>query len=383
MLTFDRQTLSTRAAVAILVAALWAGLAVGLAPPVGASSDHNQVVNITFPVLGPNSYINDYTYARSGGAHRATDIMASYGQQVHAAVGGRITWMPGATDNRPPSYGYMITIRGDDGRSYNYIHLGRQDGPASEAYAPGLAVNSRVERGQHIGWVGHSGNAHPSAPHLHFEIRDPNVTDPYGSDRINPYFSLRAAEARGDLPRPPSGFVDVLAHHTFANDIRWIAERRITRGCNPPHNTRYCPGMSVTREQMAAFLARALGLTDDRHPGFTDVRADSTFDRDIRRLARAGITKGCNPPANDRFCPSDPVTREQMAAFMVRALDLTDDRHRGFSDVPAGSKFDRDIRRLARADVTRGCNPPDNTRYCPKDPVSRAQMAAFLRRALN
>ena len=73
-------------------------------------------------------------------------------------------------------------------------------------------------------------------------------------------------------------------------------------------------------EQMAAFIVRAEGLTDANHPGFKDVPAGSTFDRDIRRLAKAGITKGCNPPANDRYCPKDPVTREQMASFLARAF---------------------------------------------------------------
>jgi hypothetical protein len=194
---------------------------------------------------------------------------------------------------------------------------------------------------------------------------------------------------RGSNPMAPrvaalmGPFADVPPNHTFVNDIVWIADRGITRGCNPPTNDRFCPGHAVSRAQMAAFLVRAMGLTDDRHPGFKDVPAGSTYDRDIRRLARAGITQGCNPPANDRFCPSDSVTREQMAAFMVRARGYTDDRHPGFTDVRAGSTFERDIKRLAKAGVTRGCNPPDNTRFCPRDPVTRAQMAAFLRRAFQ
>jgi len=44
------------------------------------------------------------------------------------------------------------------------------------------------------------------------------------------------------------------------------------------------------------------------------------FEGDINRFADAGITRGCNPPVNDRFCPDDSVTRGQMAAFLVRAL---------------------------------------------------------------
>jgi hypothetical protein len=77
----------------------------------------------------------------------------------------------------------------------------------------------------------------------------------------------------------------------------------------------------TTRAQMAAFLHRA--LTDERAPGpITDFVDDdgSEFEADIEWLASTGITRGCNPPDNDRFCPDQPVTRAQMAAFLHRAL---------------------------------------------------------------
>jgi hypothetical protein len=69
---------------------------------------------------------------------------------------------------------------------------------------------------------------------------------------------------------------------------------------------------------MAAFLTRALNLPAAGNQGFTDV-GGSVFVKDINSLARAGITKGCNPPSNSRFCPGDPVTRGQMAAFLKRS----------------------------------------------------------------
>src|SRR5690606_40769712 len=74
----------------------------------------------------------------------------------------------------------------------------------------------------------------------------------------------------------------------------------------------------VTRGQMAAFLVRALGLPPAPPGTFTDTTG-TVFARDIDSLALSGITRGCNPPANDRFCPDDPVTRRQMAAFLRRA----------------------------------------------------------------
>jgi len=118
-----------------------------------------------------------------------------------------------------------------------------------------------------------------------------------------------------------SRFVDVSESNIFINDIEWLADADITRGCNPPANDRFCPKDYVTREQMAAFLVRALNLTDDGGGNTFIDDNGSIFEDDIAKLAAADITRGCNPPTNDRFCPKDYVTREQMAAFLHRALD--------------------------------------------------------------
>ena len=54
---------------------------------------------------------------------------------------------------------------------------------------------------------------------------------------------------------------------------------------------------------------------------FLDVPDTNVFHEDISWLADAGVTLGCNPPANDLYCPEDPVTRQQMAAFMRRTAE--------------------------------------------------------------
>ncbi|MFP3914456.1 MAG: S-layer homology domain-containing protein [Actinomycetota bacterium] len=183
------------------------------------------------------------------------------------------------------------------------------------------------------------------------------------------------------MANPDGTFVDVDGS-TFTDEIDWLAAEGVTRGCNPPTNDRFCPDDPVTRGQMAAFLVRAMGYTD---AGGGDLFTDddgSTFESDIDRLATAGVTVGCNPPANDRFCPDDPVTRGQMAAFLVRALSLSDPGAGDLFTDDDGSTFESDIDRLATAGVTVGCNPPANDRFCPDDPVTRGQMAAFLYRAL-
>ncbi len=168
---------------------------------------------------------------------------------------------------------------------------------------------------------------------------------------------------------------------TFLNDIEWLAGADITKGCNPPYNTLFCPNQVVTRGQMAAFLSRALGYTAAPDAGFTDT-VGHTFESDINKLAAAGVTLGCNPPDNTLFCPNDPVTRGQMAAFLVRAFGYTDIGGAAFTDI-SGNTFETNILRLATAGVTKGCNPPDNTLFCPSGAVTRGQMAAFLHRAIG
>lgn len=102
----------------------------------------------------------------------------------------------------------------------------------------------------------------------------------------------------------------------------------------------------------------------------------------IEAIAAKGITYGCNPPENDRFCPDQRVSRGAMAAFLTRALHLSGGKSFDFVD-DNGSSFESAIESLAAAGITRGCNPPNNTRFCPNDYVTRGQMASFLARALD
>jgi hypothetical protein len=181
---------------------------------------------------------------------------------------------------------------------------------------------------------------------------------------------------------PPGGTFTDDDGNVHEGNIEAIANAGITKGCNPPANDLYCPSSAVTRGQMAAFLVRALALPPSGTDHFID-DDDSIFENDINSLAASSITKGCNPPANSRFCPDSKVSREQMAAFLVRALNLTDDGGGDLFIDDDTSIFESDIDKLAAAGITKGCNPPSNTRYCPTDLVLRDQMASFLARALG
>ncbi len=168
-----------------------------------------------------------------------------------------------------------------------------------------------------------------------------------------------------------SGFSDTIGS-SFEYDIAWLAETGITAGCATDE---FCPQATVTREQMASFLGRALALPLTTADYFTDDSA-SPHQADINRLAGSAITGGCAP---GRFCPRGAVTREQMASFLSRALQLPTAPRDYFTD-DAGSPHEADINRLAHAGITGGCSA---TTYCPKMTITREQMAAFLHRALG
>ena len=163
-------------------------------------------------------------------------------------------------------------------------------------------------------------------------------------------------------------------------DIDFIASLGITLGCNPPTNNRYCPDDFVTRQQMASFIVRTFDLGPGTPDRFVDTD-DSVHKDDIDSIAAVGITLGCNPPDGDRFCPNDFVTRAQMASFIIRAMGDVDPFHAPiFGDVPRGGPHTADINALAGVDITKGCAAAPNALYCPTQFVTRAQMASFLAR---
>ena len=168
-----------------------------------------------------------------------------------------------------------------------------------------------------------------------------------------------------------SEFTDAVGS-PFEYDIAWLAEAGITGGCGA---TTFCPRSPVTREQMASFLSRALDLPATSRDFFTD-DGGSGHQPDINRLASSGITGGCGATT---FCPRSSVTREQMASFLSRALDLPATSRDFFTD-DESSAHETDINRLAASGITGGCG---GTTFCPRTVITREQMAAFLHRALG
>jgi hypothetical protein len=167
-------------------------------------------------------------------------------------------------------------------------------------------------------------------------------------------------------------YFDDIGSTAFRGDIIWLAQSGITGGCAAG---RFCPTAKLTRGQMAAFLDRALSLKPTSIDFFDDDET-SIFEGSINRLAASGITGGC---ATRRFCPNASLTRGQMAAFLDRALKLKATSIDFFDDDET-SIFEGSINRLAAAGITGGCA---TRKFCPDGVLSRAEMAAFLRRGLK
>ena len=142
-----------------------------------------------------------------------------------------------------------------------------------------------------------------------------------------------------------------------------------------------CPGGEIERRVMAVWLVRALGESPSTTPTrFADVDADAWWAPYVERLAELRVTQGCaTGPA--RYCPNRSLTRGQMATFLARAFDLEPAPAAGFFDT-FGHVHAANIDALAAAGITAGC-ATEPARYCPDDPVTRGQMATFLARALG
>ena len=180
-------------------------------------------------------------------------------------------------------------------------------------------------------------------------------------------------------------FADVPSSSNFYRFIETILHHGVTAGCGAGN---YCPGNSTTREQMAVFVLRAKEGQNYLPPAcsppniFNDVPASSPFCRWIEELSNRGVVAGCGA---GNYCPGNPVTREQMAVFVLRTLDPALDpplcmMPTVFSDVPASSPFCRWVEELYNRGVVAGCGGGN---YCPTNPVTREQMGVFLTLTFN
>ena len=187
---------------------------------------------------------------------------------------------------------------------------------------------------------------------------------------------------------PATAAFSDLAPGNFASPwIEKLYNAGITGGCSTSP-LRYCPEQVVTRAQMAVFLERSMRgsmyvPTAAASDVFNDVPSSYWSASWIKQLAADGITSGCG---EENYCPELPVTRAQMAVFLLRAkygagyIPPALEADTGFGDVSSAHWAASWIKQLAAEGITGGCG---NGNYCPDAPVTRAQMAVFLVETFN
>jgi hypothetical protein len=170
---------------------------------------------LTFPVQEHVTYTDDFGGPRN---HPGNDLMGAKLDHELAANDGTITF---ARSDSSGHSGNMLILTGTDGWKYWYIHInnddpGTDDGanPAQWRFAPGIGVGVHVHAGQFIAYMGDSGEAETTAPHLHFELHHPDDT------YIDPYTSLRIAQGAGvngqcGAPSNPTPHPSTAAGHGF------------------------------------------------------------------------------------------------------------------------------------------------------------------------
>jgi hypothetical protein len=196
------------------------------------------------------------------------------------------------------------------------------------------------------------------------------------------YFSSQRGGSGTGITYEVSGpfmwFRDVAPGHPFFDEIGGAAAAGAARGFA---DRTFRPDVLVTRQAVAAFLHRLAGSPDGPFPdpGFSDVPAAHTFHEEIAWLADEGIATGF---ADGRFRPGAPISRQAVAAFLHRAHGAPAGPFPdpGFSDVAEDSKSALAVAWLAKSGITTGY--PDGT-FRPGAPVTRQAMAAYLCRLVE
>lgn len=146
---------------------------------------------------------------------------------------------------------------------------------------------------------------------------------------------------------------------------------------------RFCPDEPAKRWTVAVWIVRVIDGTDPvlvEESRFADVDDNEWWMPYVERLADLGVTAGCSTDPV-RFCPHETVTRARMASFLVRAFRLQRAESANFTDT-RGSVHEANIDALFASGLTAGCNQRP-LRYCPRLPVTRAQMATLLNSGLD
>lgn len=144
---------------------------------------------------------------------------------------------------------------------------------------------------------------------------------------------------------------------------------------------KFRPNQPITRQQVAAMLVKALKLDvkNRPNPGFKDVSKNAYYYSAIAAVADERIIRG----ANGKFMPSEFVTRAQMAAIIRRAFELKQSWTQQYLDVEKNYWAYSDINAMYENGIASGNSGKGHNHFAPDDVNTRGQFSVFLARALN
>ncbi len=177
-------------------------------------------------------------------------------------------------------------------------------------------------------------------------------------------------------------FTDVAWDAPYAQAVSWMLNNEITTGTTP---TTFSPERSLTRAQFATFLWRFAGEPQsvDGSLTFRDVEPDSYYSQAVGWMVDQNITLGCSTDPVVLFCPNQPLSSSQLAAFLWRYAGRTYSNHPiPFRDIGINAYYLEAARWMVehRLWVDEDFEPPDDdpTDFDPFEPVSRGRMAVFV-----
>lgn len=186
-----------------------------------------------------------------------------------------------------------------------------------------------------------------------------------------------AALGDSDLTTPVvRAFVDI-ADGDMATAASWLANQGIILGCEAGESPKFCPSDVATRAEVATFMTRALSLPATTLDAFSDDNGHP-FEDNINRAAAAGLFLGCS---DGMFCPDEAISRAELAAVLVRGLDLFSTAPLSFGDID-GHWAQAFIETIGGLGISNGCTA-DGKEFCPDTLGTRGEIALLLYRALT
>ncbi len=288
---------------------------------------------ITFPIVGSATFSNDWGAARVGHTHEGNDVFGTKGQPLIAAVDGTVQWV--MTPERGQGLGFSITD--EDGYAYWYLHVnndtpGTDDGASRGifAYAPDLYGGNPVVAGQLLGWLGDSGNAESTRPHLHFEIHTPD------GEPTNPFNSLTAARRLSRPVAAPSLANEILPYGQFTGGAN-VALGDVdlsTSGLEVVSGSGPGGGPQVRIFSETGVLLNQFFAFEKTFRGSIDV---ATGDTDADGIAEVIVASGRGRVTHVRVFT---VAGEQRADFVAYSPTYTGGAHVAAADVTGDGRAD-------------------------------------------